>query len=254
MDHGKASRTSFRSLAYTLWTSALLFRGCEAFVLRKSLCLALHPRANCHHSVVVAPLAAASRGVASSSILAEAQREDEWKKLHIIVSLFLSVSLVAYPAHAFDPSIFTNDYADPFHPLCKRHIEVSANGKTFHYSGTAVGPKDDPVRRGCTPTEIKQYKIRRGAFDGIILENNKISAGDGIHEGVWEPAGSASTNLGYEDEDGVRWNDGNKWIVQKKSLATQAGGAFFLTYIAVSTLAGFKELFKRIQSNSQGDQ
>jgi hypothetical protein len=237
-----------------MWTSALLSRGCEAFVLRKTRCLALHQRANCHHNVVVAPLAAVSRGVASSSILTEAQKEDKLKKLPIMLSLIISVSLAAYPAQAFDPSIFTNDYADPFHPLCKRHIEVSANGKMFHYSGTAVGPKDDPVRRGCTPTEIQQYKIRRGAFDGIILENNKISAGDGIHEGVWEPAGSAITKLGYEDEDGVRWDDGNKWIVQKKSLATQAGGALFFTYIAVSTLAGFKELFKRIQSNSQGIQ
>jgi hypothetical protein len=104
-DHGESIPA--RRLAYMLWTSALLFRGCEVFALRETLCLVLHLRANCHHNVVVAPLAAASRGVASSSILAEARREDELKKLPIIVSLLLSVSPVAYPAHAFDPSLRT---------------------------------------------------------------------------------------------------------------------------------------------------
>ena len=120
------------------------------------------------------------------------------------------------PSHAVDPSIFTNDYGDPFHPLCERHIQVSPDGKTFHYSGTAVGPKNDPVLRGCTPEEIQEFRLRKGAFDGEILAGNRISAGDGIHEGVWEPAKTAKTKLGYEDVDGIRWNDGNKWFVLTK--------------------------------------
>jgi hypothetical protein len=145
------------------------------------------------------------------------QKTGSWKLP--LCSLFVSASLAVLPAHAVNPSIFTNDYSDPFHPLCERHIQVDDGGKTFHYSGTAVGPKDDPVLRGCSPEEIIKYKLRQGAFDGFIVSNNgqRISAGDGIHEGVWEPAGSVKTsNLGYEDVDGIRWNDGNKWVVLKK--------------------------------------
>jgi hypothetical protein len=147
----------------------------------------------------------------------EDNQDTSWKLPPFLCSLLVSASLAVLPAHAVDPSIYTNDYSDPFHPLCERHIQVIDGGKTFHYSGTAVGPKDDPVRRGCSPEEIAKYKLRQGAFDGSILSNGRLSVGDGIHEGVWEPAGSVKTNnLGYEDVDGIRWNDGNKWVVLKK--------------------------------------
>lgn len=129
---------------------------------------------------------------------------------------FFGISPAAYAID--NPFVYSNDYADPFHPLCERRIVVAPDGRTFQYSGTAVGPKDDPVRRGCSPEEIEKYQLRRGAFTGFILDNGKrISAGDGIHEGYWEPAGSLKTRtLGYEDVDGIRWNDGNKWVVIKK--------------------------------------
>jgi hypothetical protein len=168
-----------------------------------------------------------------------------------MLSLLLSAILVL-PANALEASIFTNDYGDPFHPLCKRHIDVSADGKRFHYSGTAVGPKDDPVRRGCTIEEIRKYKLREGAFDGIILSNGKISAGDGIHEGVWEPAGSAKTNIGYEDVDGIRWNDGNKWFVIKtKPKPSKAGAALVFSYIGASALAGIYGIYSTAQRKRQ---
>ena len=162
-------------------------------------------------------------------------------------SLILS-SPLSLGANAFDATIYNHDYADPFHPLCERHIQVASDGSTFHYSGTAVGPKDDPVLRGCSQQEILDYKLRKGAFDGVILQDGKISAGDGIHEGVWESAGSTSTNLGYEDKDGIRWNDGNKWVVLEDSVPSgweQGFKNFTLLYIAVSLLAGAKELLKR---------
>jgi hypothetical protein len=41
-------------------------------------------------------------------------------------------------------SVFTNDYNDPLHPLCERHVKVSSDGKAFHFSGTQGKP-------GCTP-------------------------------------------------------------------------------------------------------
>lgn len=117
-----------------------------------------------------------------------------------------------------NPFIYTNDYSDPLHPLCERHIVVNDNGKTFHYSGTAVGPKGDPILRGCSPEEIQLYKLRQGSFDGFILTNdgNKISAGDGIHEGIWESANTVDPSIPYATVDGIRWNDGNKWLVLPK--------------------------------------
>jgi hypothetical protein len=151
-----------------------------------------------------------------------------------------TVTLASNPAFAAT-NVFANDYADPFHPLCERHIEVSNDGTTFHYSGTAVGPKNDPVRRGCTPEEIEKFGLRNGAFDGIInIDGKMISVGDGIHEGVWEPANSASTTLGYEGIDGIRWNDGNKWIVlpKEKNLGSKIGEGIVFAYLGGSGLAG----------------
>jgi hypothetical protein len=127
------------------------------------------------------------------------------------VSLLLTASL-AFGAPAMAAaiggatSVFTNDYNDPLHPLCERHVKVLSDGKAFHFSGTQGKP-------GCTQGEIKEFGISKKEFDGFV-EGTKISAGDGIHEGVWEPANSATTNLGYENVDGVRWNDGNKWTVK----------------------------------------
>jgi len=179
-------------------------------------------------------------------------------RLLLPMVLFSACLLLGFPfpsaARGADPYVFTNDYDDPFHPLCERHIEVSADGASFKYTGTAVGPKgeDAPVGRGCSPQEIQKYGLRLGAFDGKILPpGNRISAGDGIHEGLWEPAGSARTNLGYEDNDGIRWNDGNKWTVRKakpeKSAAIKVGETIFYSYIGVSTLAGAKGLYDGVK-------
>ena len=173
------------------------------------------------------------------------------------LSAMLAVSLAVAPAApalaVVDPSVFTNEYADPLHPQCLRRIEVSKDGTTFHYSGTAVGPKDDPVLRGCSAQEIKEFGIRRGQFDGLIVGDGKISAGNGVHEGVWEPAYSVS-GQSFDDVDGIRWNDGNKWTVVKKSWTKQVGEFIFLSYISVSMAAGAKGLYdgiqrKRVESN-----
>lgn len=165
--------------------------------------------------------------------------------LSIMMGLFLFLAQPAMAA-SIDASIYTNDYNDPLHPLCKRHIEVATDGTTFHYSGTAVGPKGDPILRGCTAPEIRQYKLRQGSFDGFVLEDGKISAGDGIHEGIWEPAGSVPTTIPYSNIDGIRWNDGNKWTVVTKPVATAVGEAIFYAYIGFSTLAGVKGLYDGI--------
>lgn len=174
----------------------------------------------------------------------------------------LTAAQVTTPMASFSPSLYNNEYADPFHPMCQRKIEVIENGKAFHYSGTAVGPKDDPVNRGCSKAEQKAFGLRKGAFDGKIIDGNRLDAGDGVHEGIWEPKNTATTNLGYEDVDGIRWNDGNKWVVKSQSRiavvdgknvvrskgdATKIGEAIFYAYIGFSTLAGMKGLYDGIQ-------
>lgn len=174
----------------------------------------------------------------------------------LMTSVLLSTPVNAVAA-SFDPSLFNGDYADPFHPLCERHIDVSADKKSFHYSGTAVGPKSDTsVLRGCSPEEQEKYGLRKGAFDGLIIgeDGSKISAGDGVHEGAWEPAGTIlDDKLTGIDRDGIRWNDGNKWVKTSPasngmgSMGENAGKAFFLAYVGFSLLAGFKELAKRFE-------
>lgn len=169
------------------------------------------------------------------------------------LALAWSISL-ASPVMALEPSTFNNDYADPLHPKCRRHIEVSADGKTFQFTGTSVNqPKDDTVLRGCSKAEIQKFGLKKGSFDGINYDDNKISAGDGIHEGIWEPAGTATTNIGYEDVDGIRWKDGNKWVVLQKSVATQVGEFITFSYIGFSLLAGVYGLNNMYQKKAKGN-
>lgn len=172
-------------------------------------------------------------------------------------SLLLTATiLVSAPlaSQAFDAQVFTNDYSDPLHSLCRRHIQVSKTPMTlgqdgtsrfsFQYEGTAVGPKDDDsgVLHGCSKEEIKEFGLRKGSFTGSIV-GNRISAGDGIHEGIWEAAGSVDDGaLKYTDVDGIRWNDGNKWIVKEKSLPERALEIVFNSYASLMALVGLKVL------------
>lgn len=180
------------------------------------------------------------------SLQSELGRVDNKLKLKTrLASLLLATSFAlgtpAVAAAVGSPlSVFTNDYSDPLHLLCERHVKVSSDGKTFHFSGTQGKP-------GCTPDEIKEFGISKKTFDGFV-DGTKISAGDGIHEGVWEPANSATTKMGYEDSDGIRWEDGNKWIVKQKSLGTKIGETIFLAYIGFSTLAGVKGVADKVRS------
>ena len=167
---------------------------------------------------------------------------------------------IPYPAYGvastYDASpmiLFNHEFSDPLHPLCKRKIEVNGDGKTFHYSGTGVKSSisdNASVLRGCTQKEIKEFGLRQSAFDGEILPGNKISAGDGIHEGVWEPSNSKKSNLGYEDKDGIRWNDGNKWVVDDKpNTGNMVGAGVAYSWLGLSAFAGVKGVIDRINVN-----
>lgn len=206
-------------------------------------------------------LALALHAVPSQDETSEHFQDLKFTLLGMLVAVSLTCSSPAAAAlkatdeagtGAVSVSVFNHVYDDPLHPLCLRKIEVNQDGKTFHYSGTAVGPKDDPVLRGCSYQEQKEFGLRRGAFDGevflLLPDGLKISAGDGIHEGVWEPAAnSVSKYSDYKDLDGIRWNDGNKWVVKNTPLANLFGEGFFLTYIGVSLLAGGKWVVDQIQ-------
>lgn len=182
----------------------------------------------------------------------------------LMVFLFTATSTSALAVDL--PYTMNGDYADPLHPQCERHIEVAANGKSFHYSGTAVGPKDDTVLRGCSPREIKLYGLRQGAFDGKIIQGGRgVDAGDGVHNGVWEAAVAADTEQQssrgvFSDRDGIRWNDGNKWVklvpgtsaknalvMSGRPVAVKTTQWIFVAYTAFSLLAGAKEMTARLQ-------
>jgi hypothetical protein len=162
-----------------------------------------------------------------------------------------------------DPSVIIGEYSDPQHPHCRRTIQVDKkDGTTIHFSGTQVGSSNDyPTTttsslRGCSPNEIQKFGgLRTERIDGKILPSGglKLNIGHGIEEGVWEPANSVMVDdphLQFKEVDGIRWNDGTKWIVKNdvpKPLSTVVGEWIFLTYIGFSTLAGVKGVWDKIQ-------
>ena len=166
-----------------------------------------------------------------------------------LTTLAASTILFTQAATALDPSVYSHDYADPLHPLCKRRVTVLEDGKTFKYRGTRVGATESEVLRGCSKQEIKEYGLFVGQFQGEILDNGRISAGDGVHEGVWEPAGSVSADVPFASVDGIRWNDGNKWTVLTKGTGKKLGEGLTYAYIGLSTLAGAFGVY-RAQSRS----
>jgi hypothetical protein len=120
---------------------------------------------------------------------------------------------------------FEADYSDQLHPMCERHIRVErrvseASGKAnfvAHFSGTDVGPPGigDVVRLSCEEENIAKYKLREWAFDAkISSEGDLVDAGDGIHNGKF-------LDLTKDrDWEGIRWKDGNRWIVVSRPTTT----------------------------------
>ena len=153
------------------------------------------------------------------------------------------------------------EYSDPQHPQCRRTIQVDKkDGTTIHFSGTQVGRTNDDLTttislRGCSPNEIQKFGgLRTERIDGQILPSGglKLAIGHGIDEGVWEPANSVmdDPHLQFKEVDGIRWNDGTKWIVKNdvpKPLSTVVGEWIFLAYVGFSTLAGVKGVWDKIQ-------
>mmetsp|Transcript_25120 Transcript_25120/g.36912 ORF Transcript_25120/g.36912 Transcript_25120/m.36912 type:complete len:197 (+) Transcript_25120:95-685(+) len=119
---------------------------------------------------------------------------------------------------------FMADYDDQMHPLCKRHIEVreilssdpksnKANTNKRYVatlSGTDVGPVGigQRVKIACDDVSIEKYSLRSWNIEGAISsDGQRIDAGDGIHEGTFNSVAQGATF------DGIRWKDGNRWII-----------------------------------------
>jgi len=62
------------------------------------------------------------------------------------------------------------------------------------------------VSIACDAENVERYKLREFAFDGEIA-GDKIDAGDGVHVGRFNRGG------GENAWTGIRWRDGNRWIV-----------------------------------------
>ena len=239
--------------------------ACSIHILYAYLCSAFPSRPAFRNRQAKSPPIISSLRLAGSEDRVETHKHSsKWIPQAVVTSIVSLALITPLPSYsAVSASSFNNEYADPLHPFCNRKIQVSRDGKTFHYSGTSVGPKDEQVLRGCSTEEIKLYVLRKGEFDGVITDKgSRISAGDGIHEGVWEPKNTANTRLGYEDVDGIRWNDGNKWIVKsqsfvkktedgntvvKKPTSVVIGEFIFLAYIGFSMLAGVYGVINRIR-------
>ena len=122
-------------------------------------------------------------------------------------------------ASAATATQFQAEYSDQLHPICKRKIAVEKVDKRYiaHFSGTDVGPKGigDKVFLTCEQENIDKYKLREWSFDGEIT-GDQITVGDGIHEGRWNPYSKESP----DPWSGIRWKDGNRWIVIDPTVVT----------------------------------
>lgn len=136
-----------------------------------------------------------------------------------------SLAAGAFGACAATPATvtrFEGEYADQLHPLCERRITVEAldtkpRRYVAHLSGTDVGPRGigPLVVIACDQANIDKYKLREWAFDGEI-KGDEISAGDGVHEGRWNQPKKDSPN----PWTGIRWADGNRWILKEEAPKT----------------------------------
>ena len=168
-------------------------------------------------------------------------------------TLALIIAISPNPALAAESSVFSRDYVDPLHPLCERHIRVYVGGKQFKYKGTDVNAPSSE-QRGCSEAEIQQFGLQNVAFQGTIVDERVQVADRGL-VGTWEPAvGTASGSLGGDDQDGIRWNDGNKWTAipkPEKSLGKKIGELVIGAYVGASTLAGVKGAYDGWQRKQQ---
>jgi hypothetical protein len=134
------------------------------------------------------------------------------------------------PASAFFK--FEGEYDDQLHPLCERKISVRVDNpgtKERKYwatiSGNDVGPVGigDKVYLPCSEKAKSQYPLRTFQFEASIApDGQSVDAGDGVH------VGKLNSVKAGDDFDGIRWQDGNRWIrlpLEDTTAAVPAAGA-----------------------------
>ncbi|KAG7362957.1 hypothetical protein IV203_026321 [Nitzschia inconspicua] len=105
---------------------------------------------------------------------------------------FVAASLVLAPM-AVNAVDFSGDYADPFHPNCKRQVNVL--GQTAYVSGTD-GTPGCPADGSGNPWKL----VGKVSGDNIFVDFSP-KGGPKDLEGKWEAA----------PVPGIRWPDGNLW-------------------------------------------
>jgi hypothetical protein len=90
------------------------------------------------------------------------ESQDEWLRqkgastITIARQAALSLAAVMFLSQQFAVAVapetygFNHEYADPTHPECKQTFQVNKVGRTFKYTGTAVGDANDSTPRGCS--------------------------------------------------------------------------------------------------------
>ena len=128
---------------------------------------------------------------------------------------------------------FEGEYDDQLHPLCERRVTVRSvdidpgskkAGTRFvaTFEGTDVGPAGigDKVYLPCDEKAKSLYASRTFSFEAIISPDGEaVDAGDGIHVGRYK-----SERRG-DDFDGIRWQDGNRWVRRKEQPDEDAAAA-----------------------------
>jgi len=165
------------------------------------------------------------------------------------------VSACLFTASPSWASVFVNDYADPQHPLCQRTIEIQ--GDSVRLIGTETSSNG-----GCSREEVNEYGRRE------FTKNGRLTIKDGMSTlqfddrmGVWE-AKDLQNSQSYGKADGIRWNDGTKWIVKSQSQVkitkgqysiktkgrgSQAFAVIAFAYLGLSGLAGVKGVYDTAQ-------
>jgi len=120
---------------------------------------------------------------------------------------------------------FEGEYDDRLHPLCERRVSVdtrelkvgAVSGEKYYpaqFTMTDAGPPGIGalVYLACDEDNVKQYGLREWSFTARVSEDGEsVSASDGIHVGRWHVA---DENTPAENWQGIRWKDGNRWVIR----------------------------------------
>mmetsp|Transcript_2289 Transcript_2289/g.3151 ORF Transcript_2289/g.3151 Transcript_2289/m.3151 type:complete len:149 (+) Transcript_2289:97-543(+) len=121
--------------------------------------------------------------------------KDALQKVAAAAGVSAALTMAPIASHAVDGVPFSGSYADPFHPNCKRVIELVSGSNMASLTGTDGTP-------GCPPDGSGRAWKLSGIVDGsnILVD--------------FSPKGGPRNLKGFYDTtapEGIKWPDGNKW-------------------------------------------